>query len=682
MTKPPLHICIVTSEVVGPFKNGGIGTSMTGLAQCLADQGHRVTLLFTASKGFSSHDKQWWTERYQTIGIDLLWLDHHGAALVAGPLGECGFATPYLVYQAVAQIGADIVQFNDCMGEGLYTLAMHALGQGKAGQRMVLALHSPTEWIWAINRNLPQTMLHAAFSHAERLSVATCDQLWSPSRYLLDWVRERGFAVANSAIVQQYALPKLPLIGGDWAEEIVDEVCAPQPVREVVFFGRIEERKGIKLFCEALTLIEPTLVELGVSVTFLGKENTVGDQLAFDYLDQQSSQWLFPTRRISDLGQQEAIYYIRARSALAVMASPADNSPCTVYEALAFGLSFIAARTGGIAELIAEADHANVLFDYRADAMTERLRAALSVGIAPARAAQPQAQVRAVWGALFGQWAAQSSVKRAQPPCRPLAIVIDHPPGRDLAATLASCAGVDAAHIIIVDRAGDAQSLAQKDAAIIVWTVDDCAAQLGQLWGHDAVLVRSGMRLLPEQMPALRAAMQAGAAEMLMPFAWVGEGESERMVTTLGASASFCFFAGAMHAGVMAAGGEAIQRALKGRALVHEMEFFGLPDLLVTAGLTCLPYPQAVAHHGTALIAEQGNRRTRERIAAYAAVDGVERFYLTALAEGRAAGIVGSRRLRRARQWLDAHGLGWVGALARRGRPRAVLMALFGRRPV
>lgn len=655
---------------------------MTGLAQCLADQGYRVTLLFTAGKGFSSHDKQLWTERYQTIGIDLAWLDHHGAALVTGPLGECGFATPYLVYQAVEQIGADIVQFNDCMGEGLYTLAMHRLGCGGSRQRTVLALHSPTEWIWAINRNLPQTLLHAAFSHAERLSVATCDQLWSPSRYLFDWIKVRGFAVADSAIIQQYALPKLPLFEGEWAEDNAGEVCTLQPVREVVFFGRIEERKGIKLFCEALSLIEPTLVELGVSVTFLGKESTVGGVMAFDYLDQQSSHWRFTTRRITDLGQQEAIAYIQSRPALAVMASPADNSPCTVYEALAFGLSFIAARTGGIPELIAEGDHANVLFDYRVDALAERLRAAVTVGIAPARSAQPQARSRAAWGALFGQWAGQSSVKHPQPMRPPLAIVIDHSPGRDLAVTLASCVGVDAAHIVIVDRVGDAQSLAQKDAAIIVWTIGDFAAQLGQLRGHDVLFIRAGMALLPEQMPALRAAMQAGAAEMLMPFAWVGEGESERMVTTLGASASFCFFAGAMHAGVLTASGEAILRSVDGRALVHEMEFFGLPDLLVTARLTCLPYPQAVAHHGTALITEQGNRRTRERIAAYAAVDGVERFYLTALSERRATGIVTSRRLRRARQWFDARGLGWVGALARRGRLRAVLMALFGRRQV
>lgn len=681
MTKPALHICIVTSEVVGPFKNGGIGTSMTGLAQTLADQGFRVTLLFTAGKGFSSHSKSQWSQQYQSIGIELRWIDHSLSSGIAGPLPDCGFAVPTLVYQALEGIDADIIQFNDCMGEGLYWLVMHRLGGGAANQRNVVALHSPTEWIWAINRNVPESLLHAAFSHAERLSVASCDQLWSPSRYLLDWVCDRGFAVPEHAHVQQYALPQLPLFAGEWAEEVEDKGIAPR-AREIVFFGRIEERKGIKLFCEALTLIEPTLVELGVSVTFLGKESTVNGQPAFNYLDQQTCHWLFTTRRLSDLGQQEAIDHIRTHPALAVMASPADNSPCTVYEALAHGLPFIAARTGGIPELIAADDHGNVLFDYDAAALAERLRVAVTVGIAPARAAQPQSLSRAVWGELFPQWYAQPSPERPREAERSLTLLVDHPPGGDAAATLASCQASEAARIIIIDRAGHHDWGTFAPHGTIVRDFAGLTAELGDMSGHLLLCIRSGVTLIEPRLPALRAAMQSSEVDMLMPFARVGSDGDEKDIPTLGASPSFCYFAGAMHAGVLAVKGDAALRAIAGRDLVSEMEFFGLPDLLVTAGLRCLPYAEAVAHHGAAMVKEQGNRRTRERIAAYAAVDGVERFYLTALAESRAAGVVGSGRLRRARQWLDAHGAGWVAVLARHGRVHAVLVALFGRRQV
>ena len=44
-------------------------------------------------------------------------------------------------------------------------------------------------------------------------------------------------------------------------------------------------------------------------------------------------------------------YRVTAGDTLAVMPSPIDNSPCTIYEALSWGLPFLAARTGGVPEV-------------------------------------------------------------------------------------------------------------------------------------------------------------------------------------------------------------------------------------------------------------------------------------------------------------------------------------------
>jgi NAD(P)-dependent dehydrogenase (short-subunit alcohol dehydrogenase family) len=43
----PGSVCIVTSEMVGPHRNGGLGTATTGLAQLLASEGVRVTVVYT-----------------------------------------------------------------------------------------------------------------------------------------------------------------------------------------------------------------------------------------------------------------------------------------------------------------------------------------------------------------------------------------------------------------------------------------------------------------------------------------------------------------------------------------------------------------------------------------------------------------------------------------------------------
>jgi len=67
------------------------------------------------------------------------------------------------------------------------------------------------------------------------------------------------------------------------------------------------------------------------------------------------------------------------------MASSVDNSPCTVYEALAYGIPFLAARSGGVPELIDQADHDRVLFDCTTAALCKSLLRALEIGGGSAR---------------------------------------------------------------------------------------------------------------------------------------------------------------------------------------------------------------------------------------------------------------------------------------------------------
>src|SRR5689334_14716920 len=40
-------VCIATPDIVGPIRNGGVGTAYTSLARALAKAGHDVTILYT-----------------------------------------------------------------------------------------------------------------------------------------------------------------------------------------------------------------------------------------------------------------------------------------------------------------------------------------------------------------------------------------------------------------------------------------------------------------------------------------------------------------------------------------------------------------------------------------------------------------------------------------------------------
>src|SRR5207249_378570 len=102
---------------------------------------------------------------------------------------------------------------------------------------------------------------------------------------------------------------------------------------------------------------------------------------------------------------------------------------------LSYGIPFLAARTGGIPELIDPVDRDKVLFDDLSAALTN----VLEHGGWIARAAVSQDETRRSWRAMHANWKTFLP-KRDEPKWRGLRAValIDHRQGCDLDATLKS----------------------------------------------------------------------------------------------------------------------------------------------------------------------------------------------------------------------------------------------------
>src|SRR6185295_10144244 len=77
-----LNVCVVSSEFLGPVKNGGIATATSGLLKQLAKDGHNVTLLYTLVEyGIPwSGEKPWahWVSALAQEGITLAHIQHAG----------------------------------------------------------------------------------------------------------------------------------------------------------------------------------------------------------------------------------------------------------------------------------------------------------------------------------------------------------------------------------------------------------------------------------------------------------------------------------------------------------------------------------------------------------------------------------------------------------------------------
>jgi glycosyltransferase involved in cell wall biosynthesis len=664
-------ICIVTSELVGPFNNGGIGTSMTGLAQCLAEAGFPVTILYTGGKFTSPGELERWRRLYAGIGIAVDWIRHETAANLTGPVAGSGFVAPWLVYQYLCANPFDIVQFNDCMGEGFYCLAMKRLGSAFAGTAMFVGLHSPSQWIFEINRTLPDALLLSAFNYAERLSVRAADMLWSPSQYLLDWSREHGFARPAATYLQKYVLPSVPLFGRTEGQEPAAKRERILP-SEIVFFGRLEERKGLRLFCQALGSIEPLLLERGVTVTFLGKPGTVGNRPALDFLEEEALGWRFSWRLCTGLGQQQAVDLLRSGGGLAVIASPADNSPCTVYEALAYRIPFLAARTGGIPELIDSADGEAILFDYDSEALAAKLSGAIDAGIVPARPAEDPAETRRRWIGGFERWRDFVGDAQDREPERRLCVLVDGTDGADLEATLDSLDSPEVGRVLLIERRwGEASRPAAAPQA--VFAPDRPERLVGALGGSEreaVLMLRAGVVLLPGAARRIVEALRTPGVDGLVPAASL----PGATLAPLGGSSSFCLFEGAAPGGGLAVKSERLAAASAGRSLAPDAEHFALADLAIAAGLEIWPFPEGLLGHPKGKVPDARGRSAPERIAAYAAASPTERYYATAIGYGGFAPNAGvGGMLRRAREHMVALGLGWAAGVAVRILPRPLI---------
>ncbi len=459
----PLRVCIATPDIVGPIRNGGIGTAYYNLALVLAAAGHRVTIRYLPERELPAEEVARWRRWYAERG---------GVAFESMPVPERPRvmapkfrARSFRAYRWLAQAdGAfDIIHFPEWGGCGYFAVLAKHLGLNFRSTAFCVGAHSPSMWHALASHQAvaAPTLLDVAFLEREQVRLA--DVLVSPSRYMLDWMRGQDWRLPSMALVRPNAmLPEEEPAAG------LPGLGATQ-IRELVFFGRLEERKGLVLFCEAVDRLLASPGPRPERVTFLGKPGRVGPRRAELFLAERAARWDVPHVLVADRDRAGAQAYLREPGRLAVIPSLEDNSPYTVLECLAARIPFVAAAVGGVPELVAEADRERVCFAPRAPALAATLAAALAgEGLRPGACAFDLQDNNRGWVALHeGELAAlaaaggrgrphptEASLAVASPPSPLVSVcVVHHDRPALLAQALASLRAQDypSLEVILVD---------------------------------------------------------------------------------------------------------------------------------------------------------------------------------------------------------------------------------------
>ena len=399
------RILLASPDWMGPIRNGGIGTAFTALARHLAMSGWRVTALYTLGGHSEAGDIRKWVERYREWGIDLIALPKWKGPPLDAPWYR---SRSYRIYHWLVcrEADFDAVIWPEWQGEAYYSLWARRTGLHFHSLPMTVVTHSPTAWAQGGNYWLPDSPDQVDLHEMESLCVALADFVVSPSAYLIEWMMQHGWRlppVGRRRVLRNLMLPEATTPvpetrGGDQDGRI----------REWVFFGRLEPRKGLEVFCRALDRLSQEDWEPMERVTFLGKGVETAAFSSDAFLKALNGRWPRPFQVIDDLDSEAARTYLRGSGRLAVIASLVENSPYTVLECLSDRIRFLAADVGGIAELIDERDRESVLFPPRPAALAEKLRDPAS-RLSPARAAVTDQAACSAWDDFMAEWVASGA---------------------------------------------------------------------------------------------------------------------------------------------------------------------------------------------------------------------------------------------------------------------------------
>ena len=322
-------------------KAGGVGAFTTRWAKLLRSAGEAVTIVMTRMDLEPMRVDSKWRAHYQQNDISLIELHAPPGLPTRWPevptMRMAEIAAPVLK-------GFDIVYFQDWGNAGFHLMRERRYSR-EPGPVCVTVLHGPSEWQLSSNGKYPDLPNDLHLAYQERYSARRSDFVISPTRYMAGHLKQLGWKFPDQVEVLGLPMP---------APDCVPGGLPSTPLRRIVYFGRAEERKGIRIFVAALQHLAKTGSSRPPVMILGGADDESLLQSSMRDLKNAG----FEVSHEGSLDSDGALRFFRqnARDTLCVIPSPADNHPYTVVEAsLIPGLNVIACGGGGVPEILSGA---------------------------------------------------------------------------------------------------------------------------------------------------------------------------------------------------------------------------------------------------------------------------------------------------------------------------------------
>jgi GT2 family glycosyltransferase/glycosyltransferase involved in cell wall biosynthesis len=359
------NVALVTHDVQTiAGKAGGVGAFVTHFARLLRQAGENVTIVLTRQETHPVFVDENWRNRYEQWGISLLEL--HNTEPSADRWSDPWTARlSELVAPHLANF--DIAYFQDWANVAFRTARAKRFTSAPMPV-LVTVLHGPSGWVRVGNQGYPEIPEDLHLDYIERYAAKHSDFVVSPSRYMVDWLGGNGWEFRADPVV--LGLPYLCPEGAP----IPAAACGA--VTRLIFFGRLQTRKGFSLFVSALKLLfehEPGALAGLTEIVFLGEEQEPG---AVQRVRTELEPLAILVLHVGNLdsGQAQRFLADHAGDSLVVVPSPAENFPYAVIEASSIpAINLLCSRGGGVPEVFGGQAQEH-LFEPHPLALMEKLR--------------------------------------------------------------------------------------------------------------------------------------------------------------------------------------------------------------------------------------------------------------------------------------------------------------------
>lgn len=379
------RILLVTADLQGPIRNGGVGTSFTHLARMLSREYH-VEILFADEDGGDDLQK-WdiWTKMYARQGIRLRKISVDSVEVFAHKWAR----TSYFVYETIKNENHDLIVFHDMYGLGYYTLQAKKLGLAFTQTPILTKFLGPLTWSRREN-GIYWRHDEIYLPMFERLAVELSDEIQTVSPWSRQWMREQGWNPPRGfeTFFPLNLDPKLKKHSRD---------VTPKS-EELVFFGRLEKRKGISDFLHAAEeLIQENRFPFR-RITFLGRYCCFDG----DNLRQALAGFVFrfgsrvKIQILDQMDSRQALRYLQTSKAIAAVLSESETMGFTLFECMALGIPVIASDIEPFRKLVGTRNRHKLVPVHSSRKLKQALMSRLTL-FDSTRASQLVRQTESAW---------------------------------------------------------------------------------------------------------------------------------------------------------------------------------------------------------------------------------------------------------------------------------------------